>query len=716
MKKSIGISFICYFLVSSLISSCSPSTQSTQEAFTRTQAALPTLTSTPIPTSTPTLTPTATPSQQFEIISADNVDQIKMVHRLGRGAITVVEYSPDNSTLAIGSSIGVYLLDNEIKQEELFLDTDRIVNEIRFTPDNQIIAGACFDGSIYVWQVKDGKLLYIFNIVTGYGDYHIDISKDGSKLAASNDAGSIFIWNLTDGSQVSVFSRSQAKVLDMRFMPDGISLGVVRDDGTMLFYDFTKWITLDYVPFQKVNLLAVAISPDGAWLATTNMTTQADGHWDHEVMTLWSLTTPKTRGQSKLFVPKDPSTGLTPFFSSDGKIVAGMSNSGVVNIWDISSGKLLSVDNPDKGTNGNYRDKRTNIVFSPDGKTVAFYPKYGWIDAFTALGGRLLGGNKIDFMNLSTQEVEARYLLSENKYLEDPNNSTYILSGPTEPISSLAFSNDSRYLISYSNDGRLCLWDVNSGELVKTVQAFDHGTGKAISPNGRLVAAGGKDIVKIYSFPEIKPANAIYGVGGVVLRLAFSPDNSKLAILAVDDYENDNMSLFSISANGTNAGYLRNFIEGSKNSIAFSPDGSLIASGDDWGNIFIWNTSTGTLKSEIQIHAGYFIFGLEFSPDGSLLAAGGYSGQLAIISTTDGSALSYHRSDATALHFSLIQSILINSGIERYIDIWRIPDFVLMGHINTNTFGNHALAISSDGTLFASGSSTLVIKIWGIEK
>src|SRR5262249_57829459 len=57
--------------------------------------------------------------------------------------------------------------------------------------------------------------------------------------------------------------------------------------------------------------------------------------------------------------------------------------------------------------------------------------------------------------------------------------------------------------------------------------------------------------------------------------------------------------------------------------VRFSPDGRLIASGNDNGTVHLWDVATGKELHDLRHHEGP-VSGLAFSPDGKLLASGSH--------------------------------------------------------------------------------------------
>lgn len=193
---------------------------------------------------------------------------------------------------------------------------------------------------------------------------------------------------------------------------------------------------------------------------------------------------------------------------------------------------------------------------------------------------------------------------------------------------------------------------------------------------------------------------------GLLTDWAYSPDKSLLAIASsigvwiYDTYTY--VEKFAFHAPG------EYFL-----TVAFSPDGKMIAGGTHDGNVAIWSLSSGDLITTFRAHPplwGYYRddeLPLAFSADSRMLAVSGGNGSVLIWDLDSGEMLSElrgHDGHINDLAFSPTENILVvTSGwIPGAVHIWAIGDPSFLIAANQDPLGNpDTIAFSPDGTMFS---------------
>jgi len=196
----------------------------------------------------------------------------------------------------------------------------------------------------------------------------------------------------------------------------------------------------------------------------------------------------------------------------------------------------------------------------------------------------------------------------------------HTLWGHTSPSHSIAFALDGRWVATGTDDGTLRFWDVHSGQQRKSL-GVDPAATSVVSPNGHWLATGGGETnpssVELWDLETEQMLHQM-SVGSVRGCLpdppvvAFSPDSRLLAI--GDGY--GRIGVWDV----VEGQILWQFLPGQQvQGAAFSPDGSWLAA-SGLGRVTLWNLDTG--------QAMYTLEGDEpaFSPDGTRLVTGGDAG------------------------------------------------------------------------------------------
>lgn len=143
--------------------------------------------------------------------------------------IRKVSFSADGKYLAISSSDRIRLF--QLSDGKLLQTFNRGPN-IAFSPDGSTLAGGYSDKTISVWNVPDGKLLYL--IKDGPDSVSsLVYSFNGKLLAAGFADGTIEVFSTTDGSLLHSWKEHLRIVSGLAFAHDGRYLISSSYDGTI---------------------------------------------------------------------------------------------------------------------------------------------------------------------------------------------------------------------------------------------------------------------------------------------------------------------------------------------------------------------------------------------------------------------------------------------------------------------------------------------------
>jgi WD40 repeat protein len=434
--------------------------------------------------------------------------------------------SPFEKMIAAVGYDGPLRLFNYDGQVLITLDEEpKSVRDLAFSPDGKVLASTTVDvdqsqewmnTTVRLWDTTSGELLYTLDDEGGY--YRISFSPDGSQIATAA-LDRVKLWDVESGQEIADIT-DQANdrekggygtggAQDFAWSPDGRTLALATERGVNLVnlqtgaeielstdgnqsqrghiitfspygdllaiashkfgqgvvkvYDIDSYELLySLEEFEDNMAFGIAFSPDGATLATGwgNAWGFAPGG-----VKIWDVSTGALIDE---FSYERLATIYNLAFNHEGNHLATISGEGIVDIWDMTTGREVQHF---EGTSGyGYA-----IAFSPDGKILAVGGAATFDDATASL--RLI--------DLTTEKILFDLQGHSNGY-----------------VGSIAFNSDGNVLASASWDGTVRLWDVETGQQLAKLDV-PGATSVAFSPDGTLLAtAGNEDVLRLWGTPE----------------------------------------------------------------------------------------------------------------------------------------------------------------------------------------------------------------------
>jgi WD40 repeat protein len=143
-------------------------------------------------------------------------------------------------------------------------------------------------------------------------------------------------------------------------------------------------------------------------------------------------------------------------------------------------------------------------------------------------------------------------------------------------------------------------------------------------------------------------------------------------------------------------------------SVAYSPDGTAIASADDGGNVRLWEAATGKPRLHVSV-PGVHRLRLAFSPDGKALAAGGDDKVVRVWDAATGKELlqfAGHEGTVAALAFSPDGKTLAAGGFDGLVHLWDVATGKEQAGLSGEKTRVFSLAFAPDGLSLAVGDAS----------
>ena len=524
-------------------------------------------------------------------------------------------------------------------------------------------------------------------------------------MATASMDGSIKVWDYRKSAELKTFIKHQHKIstIDIDSMGNTILSG--GWDKSIALWDVRTGQLKFFKKAHHSNVYAVAISSDG--------TIGISGSWNGNVK-IWDLPTGKKKHST--YAHQKSVTSLA--ISSDNTLAVSASRDKTIILWDVSSGEIL---NRFEG----HDNEVFSVCFSPDHKYVFSGGRDRQIKCWDTYTGQLiqtLEGHDGIITKLHVTR-DNQYLLSactDNKIRKwdipsgktvktypVPNNSAFSIDFTKDGNSAIIATNNQfptyieldftsekivkqiqrdvhvAYKIAFNSDGSqlitagpyrpTCVWDLNSGQQLRTINDQKDGIYwlEINTKDNSYISSGADSIIRLINFENGKTLKTFVGHKGAIISVSFDQKGKN----AISVGKDQTIRLWDIASGKEIRQFQKKMPRGTV-ALLHPYEDCMILGSHSRNELVQINTTTG---KEILKYKGHRkgISAFVISACGNYLLTGGIDRQLILWDVHSGKKLhsikiAHDRSVASIAIHPTNSMLVLSGGLKGDIKLWDI--------------------------------------------
>lgn len=421
--------------------------------------------------------------------------------------LTYSAYNGTGAYIAVASNdCNTYLIDTKIKKVvKVFIGHKREVTSVCFSADSRFIVSASQDGSVMLWDILSGELIRTFAYGTQYDKSHLYnvwncyavFSQYDNTIISTTTDGRIVCWNICNCTEPLYTTKNyENRINSLRISSDGSMFIVSSSDNIIDIYDSRTGIC-------KGQMLDIGDDIN---------------HYKSDIYEYETCI-------------------YSAAFNCDGsKIVAAISDK-TTRVFSTSKCEqilLIEGDAP-KITNFAINNSQNTIATVIDNKIYV----WGNIDTNLKLVRILYQQTKA--INNILFSSNGKYLISSSIdgtgkiYSVESNYNSVVDIFHSGEINSIRISKDNNFLITASEDNSVCIWQVQTGALIKNYPyKYSQFAADFNFCANSAVMASSDGTIRIVKWTTTEEPIILSTYNNMLYEARFDYDDNLLAVGAVD--------------------------------------------------------------------------------------------------------------------------------------------------------------------------------------